>query len=209
MSALHRPLRAAFIGGSNTSAVGYAHFAAARMDGRFDLWAGCFSRDTTTNVATGAQYGVHSRRVYSDWRDMISAEARNLDAAIVLTPTPDHAAIVSECVQNGVGVICEKALAANSTEAKSLLDLVTREHGFLAVTFNYSGYPMVRELRALIRSGALGNIIQIHAEMPQEGFIRRNGATPAATPQAWRLSDGRAPTLHLDLAVHLHQLVYY
>lgn len=204
-----RPLRAAFIGGSTASAVGYAHYAAIRMDGRFDLWAGCFSRDNEINSATGAHYGVHSRRIYADWRAMLCAEARNIDVAVILTPTPSHAEIVTDCIQTGVPVICEKALAGNSTEAKALLDLTQRERGFLAVTFNYSGYPMVRELRALIRSGKLGRIIQIHAEMPQEGFIRRNGSEPAAKPQAWRLADGRAPTLHLDLAVHLHHLIYY
>jgi predicted dehydrogenase len=203
------PLRAAFIGGSLQSAVGYAHYAATRMDGRFTIAAGCFSRNAEINAATGRDYGVPSRRVHDDWRALLKQEAKYIDTMIVLTPTPTHAEIVSECLEAGVPVICEKALATTSDEAADLLNLTTKLRGFLAVTFNYSGYPMMRELRALIQSGALGRITQIHAEMPQEGFARRNGGKPAASPQAWRLEDGRVPTLHLDLAAHLHHLVYY
>ncbi|MBL8550315.1 MAG: Gfo/Idh/MocA family oxidoreductase [Hyphomonadaceae bacterium] len=203
------PLRIAFIGGALNSAVGYAHVAATRMDGRYLLASGCFSRDAAANAAAAKAYGVSPRRTYSDWRTLLECEAGALDAMVVLTPTPAHAEMVSACLIAGVPVVCEKALACNSDEAAALLEIRNRTNGYLAVTYNYSGYPIVRELRRLVRAGALGRIVQIHAEMPQEGFVRRNGAAPAATPQSWRLADGRAPTLALDLAVHLHQLIYY
>jgi predicted dehydrogenase len=205
----HAPLRAAFIGGSIQSAVGYAHYAAARMDGRFDITAGCFSRNPAINRATAESYSLNLSRLYPDWRLLLQAEAQNIDVAIILTPTPAHVENVAACLKAGIPVICEKALAATAGEAERLLDLQRAERGFLAVTFNYSGYPMVRELRSMIEGGKLGRILHIEAEMPQEGFIRRNGDAPAAQPQEWRLRDGEIPTLHLDLGVHLHQLVYY
>jgi predicted dehydrogenase len=203
------PLRAAFIGGSIQSAVGYAHYAAARMDGRFDIVAGCFSRSPATNRATADAYGVDAKRLYPDWRLLVQAEAHDIDAAIILTPTPAHIESVTACLNAGIPAICEKALTSSAEDAESLLELQQAANGFLAVTFNYSGYPMVRELRGMIEGGALGRILHIEGEMPQEGFIRRNGEAPAATPQSWRLQDGRIPTLHLDLGVHLHHLVYY
>lgn len=204
-----RPLRAAFVGGSIQSAVGYAHYAAARMDGRFDIVAGCFSRNPAINRASADAYGVDAARLYPDWRLLLQSEAQDIDVAIILTPTPSHVENVTACLKAGVPVICEKALAASAEDAERLAELQQKLNGFLAVTFNYSGYPMVRELRDLIAGGALGRILHIEAEMPQEGFIRRKGDAPAATPQDWRLIDGRIPTLHLDLGVHLHQLVYY
>ena len=206
----HAPIRVGVIGGSVRSAVGYAHMAALRMDGRYAVAAGAFSRDPETNDATGAAAGLCPDAIHRDWRSMLARDAARLDAAIVLTPTPTHAEIVAECLEADLPVLCEKALASTSAEALLLRDQVASSAGFLAVTYNYSGYPIVRELRSRIASGDLGRIVQIQAEMPQEGFIRRTAeGAPAAQPQAWRLSDGPAPTLHLDLAVHLHQLVFY
>ena len=72
------------------------------------------------------------------------------------------------------------------------------------MTYNYSGYPMVRELRRLIAEGHLGRLHQIHIEMPQEGFLRQG-----ATPQAWRLQDYAVPTVSLDLGVHVHHLIHF
>lgn len=204
-----RTLRLGFIGGSITSAVGYAHYAACRMDGRFALAAGCFSRDATTNAATAEAYGLSPHDLYADWPALLQRERGRLDGVVVLTPTPSHAEIVAACVSAGMPVICEKALGCSSDEVATLLEIGNAQRGFLAVTFNYSGYPMVREMRRVIASGELGRVVQIHADMPQEGFIRRIGAAPAASPQAWRLADGRVPTLSLDLGVHLHQLVHY
>ena len=104
----------------------------------------------------------------------------------------------------GYPVICEKALAVSSEECRSIGEAVARNRGFLAVTYNYSGYPMVRELRRMIADGELGRLQQIHIEIPQEGFLRQ-----AAAPQAWRLKDHAVPTVSLDLGVHAHHLVHF
>lgn len=203
------PLALGFIGGSLRSAVGYAHYCASVMDNEWHLAAGCFSRHEDDNEATAHAYGVPAERLHADWRAMIAAERHRLDAIVVLTPTPMHFEVVSACLAAGIPVICEKALAVSRAEAAGLARLRDRHRGFLAVTYNYSGYPMVRELRQLIRDGALGRLIHFHAEMPQEGFIRTDAQGHLPTPQAWRLHDGAVPTIYLDLGVHLHQMLHY
>lgn len=204
-----KPLSLGFIGGSLNSAVGYAHFAACLMDNKWTLDAGCFCGDPELNRETARVYGVASDRDYDDWQEMLKIEKGRLDAIVVLTPTPMHHEIVIACLKNGFPVICEKALVTNSRDAEKIIEVRDQNKGFLAVTYNYSGYPMVRELRNAIHKGTLGKIHHFQAEMPQEGFIRvdSNGNKPA--PQSWRLADGPVPTIHLDLAVHLHQMIHY
>jgi predicted dehydrogenase len=201
------PLSLGFIGGAVNSAVGYAHFVSCRMDNRWNVVAGCFSAHAEINARTGSAYGVDAKRVHADWTSLLRDEHDHLDAVLVVTPTPAHREMVGACLEAGIPVISEKALATNKQESAELLALRQETAGFLAVTYNYSGYPMMRELRAKIASGALGEILHFQAEMPQEGFARTtlDGGRPA--PQEWRLHDGAVPTLALDLAVHLHHCV--
>ncbi len=198
-----------FIGGSLNSAVGYAHYVACKMDNKWSLEAGFFSNDKTRNQDTAELYGISPDRLYNNWQDLLMREKGRLDAIVILMPTPMHFEIVIVGLNEGYAVICEKSLATNSIEAEKILEIQTREKSFLSVIYNYSGYPMIRELRNKIRKGELGRILHFQAEMPQEGYIRVNSLGNKPIPQSWRLSDGSIPTIHLDLAVHLHQLVYY
>ena len=195
-------LNVAFIGGAINSAVGYTHFNACRLDGYFDVSAGCFSRDEAQNQLTARTYGVTPGRTYRTWQDLLQHEKNTIDAVVVLTPTPSHVEIVLQALAQGFAVICEKALGASSQECLAMQAAVETHQGFLAVTFNYSGYPMVRELRHMMNSGRLGTIQQVHIEMPQEGFLRQG-----ANPQQWRRKDYAVPTVSLDLGVHVHHLV--
>ncbi|MDA8129105.1 MAG: Gfo/Idh/MocA family oxidoreductase [Betaproteobacteria bacterium] len=196
------PLRIAFIGGALNSAVGFMHFNASRLDGHFRVEAGCFSRDSSQNEHSARVYGVTPERVYRSWRELLGAEAGSIDAVVILTPTPNHTEIVIEAIDAGFPVICEKALAVSSTDCLAIEEAVERKRGYLAVTYNYSGYPMVRELQQMIREGRLGKIQQIQIEMPQEGFLRLG-----ANPQDWRRVDHAVPTVSLDLGIHVHHLV--
>lgn len=200
----HASLRLGFIGGGLNSAVGYTHFNASRLDGHFRVDSGCFSRQSAQNEQTATAYGVPFERTYLDWKRLLANEKDALDAVVVLTPTPSHAEIVCAALDEGYAVICEKSLATSSAECRAIGESVTRNSSFFAVTFNYSGYPMIRELRRLIDEGALGRLHQIHIEMPQEGFLRQ-----AAEPQAWRLRDYSVPTVSLDLGVHVHHLIHF
>lgn len=161
-----------FVGGAPNSAAGYAHYAATRLDGIWDLQAGVFSRNADINEEAAKIYGVDKERTYACLDDLLVQESDTLDAVALLTPTPLHYEMVTQCIKAGVPVICEKALALTSTEAEELQKLCDVHNGFLAVIYNYSGYPMVRELRQMIDSGELGQILHFQAEMPQEGFMR-------------------------------------
>lgn len=203
------PLRVAFIGGGINSAVGRAHFNTLRLDGLYSLVAGSFSRNPGINSESGQFYGVDSDRVYRHYEELIERERTRLDALIVLTPTTSHVAPVVAALDAGIPVICEKALAGTPEDVERIRQAERRNRGFLAVTYNYTGYPALRELRAMIRAGRLGRILHFVAEMPQEGFIRLGSDGQPMRPQNWRLHDGPIPTVYLDLGVHLHQISDY
>ena len=203
------PLSLGFIGGALDSAVGYTHFTSCTMDNQWELLSGAFSRDAQINQETAKAYGVSESRLYNDWRYMLSKEKNHLDAVTILTPTPAHYEIVVECLKHGLPVICEKSLATTAAEVGNILETTKSESGFLAVTYNYSGYPMVREMQNLIHTGLLGDILHFQLEMPQEGYCRVDAQGNKSQPQEWRLRDGPVPTIYLDLAVHLHQLIHY
>lgn len=204
---MNKPIRLGFIGGGVNSAVGSSHFIAARMDSLFQIAAGCFSRNEEVNMLTAEKWRIPQNHVYSNWNELIAKEKPNIDALVILTPTPEHYDSVVAAVNAGFPVICEKAMAVSSKEAKSIEDAVNKAKGFLAVTFNYTGYPMIRELRQMIRQGQLGRITQVHIEMPQEGFARLDSNGNPMVPQNWRLTDGLIPTISLDLGVHVVHMV--
>ncbi|NVK24678.1 MAG: Gfo/Idh/MocA family oxidoreductase [Gammaproteobacteria bacterium] len=203
----NRKLKVGFIGGGINSAVGYAHYCASHLDGNFELIAGAFSRNSEINKQSAEQYGVRDA-VYDDWQELIKYRS-DLDAVIILTPTPAHQKMLEQCLSYDLPVICEKAVTTNSDSCRQLIKQQKKYNGFVNVTYNYSGYPMVRELKALINKGEIGDISHIQVEMPQEGFARllKGGHKPC--PQSWRTIDQSIPTIYLDLAVHLHHLVHY
>lgn len=205
-----KPLHLAFIGGGMNSAVGYVHFSAAQLDNRFKVVAGAFSRDQDTNTATAQQWDIAPERTYSDWHTLIEQEQDQVDAVVVLTPTPHHLDVLTALLNKNIPIICEKSLVCGTAETQALAKLYDPAKHFLAVTYNYSGYAMVRELKHLITQGKLGQVQKIHLEMPQEGFKRPPDiAGKPAKPQAWRLQDYQVPTICLDLGVHLHHLSSY
>lgn len=202
-------LRLGFVGGGLNSAVGRTHRVASEMDGRWEVVAGAFSRHGDINRRTADAWGVDPTRVYDTWEKLLVAEAGELDAIAVLTPTPQHEEQVSALLEVGVHVISEKALAGSSEAAERLGSLAAANDRHLAVTFNYSGYPMVRELREMVRSGALGRVVALHVEMPQEGFLRVGADGSHIQPQEWRRHDALVPTVSLDLGAHAHHLTRF
>lgn len=203
------PFRIGFIGGGLNSAVGRCHQIACRMDGRWELAAGAFSRQQDVNGKTGSSWGIPPQRTYRDWTEFVERELHQLDAVAVLTPTPQHYEQIKALLTAGHNVISEKALATTSEQADELHDLARQNNLFLKVTMNYSGYPMVRELRNLIHVGALGDIVGLNVRMPQEGFLRQDRQGKPLMPQEWRQQDGRVPMVSLDLGTHTHHLISF
>lgn len=206
---MHTPLSLGFIGGGINSAIGMTHKIASQMDGHFNIAAGCFSRNEAVNHQTGEAWGLNKRAIFADALSMLSQQHEHLDAVVILTPTPTHYDVIRACLEYRLPVICEKALVGNVTEAVDIQQRINHMHGKLYVTYNYTGYPMVRELRQRVLNGELGTVQQVMVEMPQEGFSRLRPDGSAAAPQAWRCNDGVIPTVSLDLGVHIHQLVEF
>ena len=205
-----RFLKLGLIGGALDSAIGRTHHIASQMDGRWRICAGCFSMCAEANHVTADALGVPAARNYADWKQMLQAERSRLDAIVLLTPTPEHAEMAVAALEYGYPVISEKALAASSAEAAAIRAARDRHDGFLAVTYNYTGYPIIRELRHMITTGKLGKLLHVQAEMPQEGFVRLVGPQDAKPqPQAWRLQDGIIPVVSLDLGTHVHHLIHF
>ena len=199
-----QPLRLGFVGGGTNSAVGYTHYVASRMDGNFEVVAGCFSRDAETNTQSAQRMNIAADRRYESIDELFSAEQGRLDAVCVLTPTPLHFDNVMSAVAHGHNIICEKALAVSAKQGAAMVEAVRNAQLFCGVTFNYAGYPMVREARAMIQQGALGQLNHVICEMPQETFARAD-----SLPQSWRQRDYEIPCVSLDLGVHAHHLVRY
>ncbi len=201
-----KPLRLGVIGGGMNSAVGYTHYVAAQLDNKWKIVSGYFSRNREINRKTADVWHIPEFNEYDSWQSYLENEASNLDAMVVLTPTPYHTPMVCKLLEIGLPVICEKAMTANLQDSEKIHGQLKRYGGFLVVTFNYSGYSMVRELRKRIQEGELGKLLQIQIEMPSDAFINQMAQ---GKPQDWRLVDGKIPTILLDLAVHLHHLIYF
>lgn len=201
--------RIGFIGGGINSAIGRSHFIASEMDGKFKVEAGAFSRSPEMNKKTGEAFQIADERVYDDYRVMLEKERGKLDVIAVLTPTDAHEVMVEDCLAAGYPVICEKSLCTSYESALRIKRKVEETKGFLCVTYNYTGYPMVRVLREKIRSGILGRITNIIVEMPQEGYTRYTLDHKEPKPQDWRMVDYEIPTISLDLGTHLHNMIAF
>jgi predicted dehydrogenase len=202
-------MKVGFIGGGLDSAIGSAHFAAINIDRKYSLDAGVFSIDGSINLSSGEFYGVDKNRVYANISDFVRAEQKNLDAVIVLSPTPLHSEHINHIFDAGISVISEKALCTNSKDAQLLATRIQSENRFLSVTFTYTGYPMVREIKRMISDGVLGDLLSVHVEMPQESFIRSSASGAKPQPQAWRQLDYEIPSVTLDLGSHVVSLLEF
>lgn len=202
-------IRVAFLGGAYQSAVGRAHLTAIEADRRYELVAGCFSRDAQQNQASAEAYHLSADRLHPSLSALLATEANAIDALVLLTPTDQHFEQIQQVHAAGIPIICEKAMVSDMDQALSLRESTRAHDRFLAVTYNYTGYPILRELKAMIEAGELGELTHVRAEMPQEGFLKVDDNGQPIVPQGWRLKDGNIPTVSLDLGVHLHVLIKF
>lgn len=190
----------AFIGGGSGSIAGTPHFIASQMDRRFCVVGGVFSHDDELSKARAKEWGVES---FSNVDDMV--KTLKPDAVCVLTPTPQHINDLKTLAKYDLAIICEKPLASSVEEGLYLRELLKDK--FVAISNNYSGYAMLRELKAQLASKRFGKVLSLELEMPQESFLRPPKSVKY--PQKWRLKDGKIPMICLDLGTHLHHLAYF
>lgn len=171
-----RRLRLGMVGGGRGAFIGAVHRMAARLDDRWTLVAGALSSSAEKARASGADLLLAPDRVYDDARAMAAAEAGRedrIDAVAVVTPNHAHFEPAKAFLEAGFHVVCDKPLTTSLAEARTLADLARAKGLLFAVTHNYTGYPLVREARALVRSGAIGAVRVVQVEYAQDWLATR------------------------------------
>jgi predicted dehydrogenase len=208
IEAIGRRLRLAVIGGGPGSVIGEVHRIAARLDGYYDIVASALSSDPERSRLSGRDIGVLEDRAYTSWRTLIEGEVGRPDRAdvvAVMTPNDSHYEICSSALDAGFHVICDKPLTTDLATAVSLARKVKAKGAEFCLTHCYSGYPMVRQAREMVRSGAIGPIRQIHLQYVQ-GWLAFDNVQPG-----WRFDPARVGTsmILIDIGTHAHHLGAY
>lgn len=203
-----RRLRLALIGGGPGSAIGETHRLAARLDGYYELVASALSSDPGRSRDSGVAIGVPVERAYESWQTLIDREAGREDRAdvvAVMTPNDSHHEICSAALQAGFNIICDKPLTNDLGTSVDLARKVKLAGAEFCLTYCYTGYPMVRQARDMVRAGVIGTIRQIHLQYVQGWFVADNlGA-------AWRSDPIRigGSAILIDIGTHAHHLGSY
>jgi predicted dehydrogenase len=187
-------IRLGMVGGGRDAFIGAVHRIAARIDDQYELVAGCFSSNAEKSMASGADLGVDPKRTYASFAEMAAREARRKDgieAVAIVTPNHMHAPVALQFLRRGIHVICDKPLTATLPEAKRLAKAAEASGVVFALTHNYTGYPMIRQAAAMVRSGALGDIRVVQVEYAQDWLaepIEQTGQKQAD----WRTDPARS-----------------
>jgi predicted dehydrogenase len=201
------------VGGGPGSNIGGAHRYAARYDERYALLTGVFASDAERSRNFAATLGIVPERRYGFWQEMAEQEAQRddgIEVVSIMTPNNSHYAIARAFLERGIDVICDKPLTTNVEQAVELLRL-TRKRGLIfGVTYCYSGYPMVRQAREMVRGGELGTIrlVQVeHASGWASTLLEAGGHKQAV----WRTTleiAGKSSVVG-DLGTHAHHLARF
>jgi len=190
--AKHRRLRLGMVGGGPGAFIGAVHRIASRLDDRYELVAAALTSDPARNRAAAEE--LHIPRAYKDFEEMAAAEAQRhdrIDAVAIVTPNHLHFAPAKTFLEAGIHVICDKPVTTTLSDALELATIVQRTGLIFGLTHNYTGYPMVRQAREMIRGGELGNLRVIQVEYAQDWL-----ATPLETTgqkqAAWRTDPARS-----------------
>lgn len=163
------------VGGDLGSFIGNVHRSAMMLDPRVRLVSGCFSRHAEKNAACGERFDIDPSRLYTDWREMVKAEAARgedkIDFVSVCTPNYVHYEVCREFLLAGVNVVCEKPLCFEVSEAEELCRLAKERGLVFAVTYTYTGYNMVKVMRQMIGRGDIGDIVSVSAEYVQDWLL--------------------------------------
>jgi len=187
---MNRKLRMGMIGGGIGAFIGAVHRMAAALDNESELVCGAFSSDPKKSKASGELLKLPPERVYGSYAEMIAnekmlPECQRMDFVSIVTPNHLHFAPAKLALENGFHVICDKPMTFNLDEAKKLEQTVKKSGLVFALTHNYTGYPMIKEAREIVRGGKLGKIRKIVVEYPQ-GWLSTKLEAHGQKQAAWR-----------------------
>lgn len=206
-------IRLGMVGGGNGSMMGDLHRLAAARNGNFQFVAGALSSTKERADESARRAGLAPERSYAGFEDMAAAEASRPDgveAVAILTPNHLHAPVARAFMANGVHIICEKPMTATRAEAEDLAALAAAHNTIFLVTHSYTGFPLVRRARELVRSGALGDVRSVRASYFQNWMadLEHAGATPQTVWRTDPARSGIAGTLS-DIGSHAFHIATY
>jgi predicted dehydrogenase len=191
---LRRRLRLGMVGGGRGAFIGAVHRIAARLDDRWELVAGALSSDPERARLSGEDLLLRPDRIYGDFAEMARREKRlkdGIDAVAIVTPNHAHAPAAKAFLKAGIHVICDKPLTTSRREAEQLHKLAGEAGVIFAVTHNYTGYPLVRQARALVQAGELGRLRVVQVEYAQDWLATRLEETGQKQAD-WRTDPARS-----------------
>jgi predicted dehydrogenase len=209
-----RRLRYGMVGGGPGAFIGEVHRRAIALDGLAELAAGAFSTDADRSRAHGAALGLDADRVYPSFAEMAEREAGRggddrLDVVVVVAPNHVHYDACRAFVERGFNVVCDKPLTTTLEDAEALARLVREAGVVFAVTHNYGGYPMVKQARAMVLEGRLGQIRRVSTDYTQ-GWLATRVEADGSKQAEWRTDPARAGAGALgDIGSHAWHLARY
>jgi predicted dehydrogenase len=206
-----RRIRLGMVGGGEGAFIGAVHRIAARLDDHYELLAGALSSEPGRALRSAEALGLP--RAYPDYATMAREEAARpdgIEAVAIVTPNDQHAPAAEAFLRAGIHVICDKPVTTTLAEAKRLQAIVNETGRLFAVTHNYTGYPMVRHARQLVRDGALGTLRVVQVEYAQDWLTERLEAT-GQKQAAWRTDPKRSGAGGCigDIGTHAFNLLHY
>jgi len=212
---LGRKIRYGMVGGGPGAFIGAVHRKAAALDGEIELVAGAFSSDPDKSRQQGEELLLDSRRVYSSYQEMAEQESllpdgERIDFVSIVTPNHVHFEVAKAFIEAGFHVICDKPMTNTVEDAESLCKLVSEYGAVFALTHNYTGYPMVKQARELVRNGELGDIRKVVVEYPQ-GWLATLLEAEGAKQAVWRTDPNQAGVSSCigDIGSHAENLARY
>ena len=212
---MSRKIRMGMVGGGRDAFIGAVHRMAAALDGHIELVCGAFSSDPERSRASGADLYLPADRVYGDFHEMMAAEAElsadeRMDFVSIVTPNNVHFPVAKAALEAGFHVMSDKPMTFDLAQAKELAALVERTGLQFGLTHNYTGYPMVKEARHLVRSGAVGAVRKVVVEYPQ-GWLASLIESEGQKQASWRTDPARAGASSCigDIGTHAENLMEY
>ena len=210
-----RKIRYGMVGGGRGAFIGAVHRIAAAMDGQYELVCGAFSSEPERSRASGADLYLSPDRCYGDFQEMIAAEStlpedQRMELVSIVTPNHMHGPVIKAAIAAGFHVICDKPLCLSVDEAIALKKQVDASDRIFALTHNYTGYPMVKQARDLVRDGSIGAVRKVVVEYPQ-GWLSTRLETTGQKQSGWRTDPKRAGASCCmgDIGSHAENLAEY
>jgi predicted dehydrogenase len=214
MGDVTRAIRMGMVGGGMDAFIGGVHRMAARLDGSMALVAGALSSTPERSVASGLSLGLDEDRCYETWRDMLKTEAARavdvrIEVVVIVTPNDVHFPVAMAALEAGFHVVCDKPMVCTPDQADALVAAQKASGRVFAVTYNYTGYPMVKQMRAMVRSGDIGTVRKVMVEYLQ-GWLATPLEKTGQKQAAWRSDPAKAGAGALsDIGSHAENIMTY